>query len=63
MLHKHLETYFSAAVLDGRGEAAIEDLIDAVKFTPVLTGQQTQRSGVAVGEPADDQPLPTSRVR
>lgn len=38
MLHNHLETCFSTAVLDGHGQAAIEELIDAVKFTPALTG-------------------------
>jgi len=57
MLHNHLETCFSAAVLDGRGQAAIEELIDAVKFTPALTGPQAQLSGVAVGEPVGDEPL------
>lgn len=34
MLHNHLETCFSSAVLDGRGQAAIDELVDAVKFTP-----------------------------
>ena len=38
MLHNHLETCFSAAVLDGRGQAAIDELVDAIKFTPALTG-------------------------
>lgn len=52
MLHNHLETCFSAAVHDGRGPAAIEELMDAVKFTPALTGPQAQLNGVAVGEPA-----------
>ncbi len=49
MLHNHLETYFSAAVLDGCRHAAVEELIDAV--TPVVTGPQAQLSGAAVGEP------------
>jgi CsoR family transcriptional regulator, copper-sensing transcriptional repressor len=56
MLHNHLETCFSAAVLDGHGEAAIDELIDALKFTPALTGPQAQLSAVAVGEPADEAP-------
>lgn len=38
MLHNHLETCFSEAVLAGRGERAIEELVDAVKFSPALTG-------------------------
>jgi len=59
MLHNHLETCFSAAVRDGRGHAAIDELIDAVKFTPALTGPQAQLSGTAVGERSDDEPVPT----
>ncbi|HEU4361157.1 MAG TPA: metal-sensitive transcriptional regulator [Mycobacterium sp.] len=50
VLHNHLETCFSAAVLDGRGQKAIDELIDAVKFTPALTGPQAQLSGDAAGE-------------
>jgi CsoR family transcriptional regulator, copper-sensing transcriptional repressor len=53
MLHNHLETCFSAAVLDGRGQAAIDELVDALKFTPALTGPLAQLGGAAVGEPAD----------
>lgn len=58
MLHNHLETCFSTAVLDGRGQPAIEELVDAVKFSPALTGPQARLAGAAVGEPepagADD---------
>lgn len=54
MLHNHLETCFSAAVLKGRGQAAIDELIDALKFTPALTGPQAQLNGAAVGEGADN---------
>lgn len=56
MLHNHLETCFSSAVLDGHGQAAIDELIDAVKFTPALTGPQAQLGGVAVGELNDKEP-------
>ena len=59
MLHNHLETCFSTAVLDGRGQAAIDELVDAVKFTPALTGPQAQLSGAAVGEATGDEPLPS----
>jgi CsoR family transcriptional regulator, copper-sensing transcriptional repressor len=55
MLHNHLETCFSAAVLDGRGQAAIDELVDALKFSPALTGPLAQLSGAAVGESAGDQ--------
>jgi DNA-binding FrmR family transcriptional regulator len=51
MLHNHLETCFSDAVLDGRGQAAIDELVDAVKFSPALTGPQAQVTGAATGEP------------
>ena len=49
-LHNHLETCFSDAVLYGRGQAAIDELVDAVKFTPALTGPQTQLNGSAIGQ-------------
>lgn len=61
MLHNHLETCFSAAVLDGHGQAAIEELLDAVKFTPALTGPLAQLSAVAVGEAADEGPAAEGR--
>lgn len=63
MLHNHLETCFSAAVLDGHGPAAIDELIDALKFTPALTGPQPQTSAVMVGEPADGKPAVEGRLR
>lgn len=50
MLKNHLETCFSTAVLAGRGQAAIEELVDAVKFNPVLTGPEAVLTGTAVGE-------------
>jgi DNA-binding FrmR family transcriptional regulator/copper chaperone CopZ len=49
-LHNHLETCFSDAVLYGRGKAAIDELVDAVKFTPALTGPQPQLNGSAIGQ-------------
>jgi len=54
MLHNHLETCFSTEVQSGRGQAAIEELIDALKFSPALTGPQAQPNGAAVGEPDDE---------
>jgi DNA-binding FrmR family transcriptional regulator len=51
MLHNHLETCFSDAVLDGRGQSAIDELVDAVKFSPALTGREARLTGAAVGEP------------
>lgn len=50
MLHNHLETCFSEAVLAGRGSAAIEELVEAVKFNPVLTGPDAHLGGAAAGE-------------
>ncbi|MGH9249322.1 MAG: metal-sensitive transcriptional regulator [Acidimicrobiales bacterium] len=38
MLHNHLETCFSSAVRGGDADEAIIELVDAVKFTPALTG-------------------------
>ena len=47
MLHNHLETCFSDAVLDGHGATAIEELVDALKFSPALTGPDACISGAA----------------
>jgi DNA-binding FrmR family transcriptional regulator/copper chaperone CopZ len=49
-LHNHLETCFSDAVLYGRGQEAIDELVDAVKFTPALTDPQPQLNGSAIGQ-------------
>jgi DNA-binding FrmR family transcriptional regulator/copper chaperone CopZ len=49
-LHNHLETCFSEAVLFGRGKAAIDELVDAVKFTPASTGPQPQLNGSVIGQ-------------
>lgn len=51
VLRNHLETCFSEAVRDGRGEAAVAELVDAVKFTPALTGPKASVRGKAAGEP------------
>lgn len=45
MLHNHLETCFSEAVLAGRGQQAIDELVDAVKFSPALTGPDPSAGG------------------
>lgn len=50
VLKNHLETCFSEAVTGGRGDAAIAELVDAVKFDPVLTGPGAQVRGSATGE-------------
>jgi DNA-binding FrmR family transcriptional regulator len=42
MLHNHLETCFSEAVMNGRGDQVITELIDALKFSPALTGPTAQ---------------------
>jgi DNA-binding FrmR family transcriptional regulator/copper chaperone CopZ len=36
-MHKHLETCFVEAVIHGREQAAIDELVDAVQFTPAMT--------------------------
>ena len=41
MLYNHLETCFSEAVVAGQGEKAIAELVDALKFSPALTGPDT----------------------
>lgn len=55
ILKNHLETCFSEAVTSGRAQPAIAELLDAVKFNPVLTGAEASIAGAAVGEgPAQD---------
>jgi DNA-binding FrmR family transcriptional regulator len=50
ILRNHLETCFSEAVTEGRGQAAVAELVDAVKFSPALTGPEASLGGEAVGE-------------
>lgn len=50
MLHNHLETCFSDAVLDGRAQPAIDELVESVKFNPALTGPEARVTGASVGE-------------
>lgn len=52
MLHNHLETCFSEAVLDGRAATAIDELVDALKFSPALTGPQ-MRSNATTDDETD----------
>ncbi len=53
ILRNHLETCFSEAVSEGRGRAAIAELMDAVKFDKALTGGEASLAGVATGEGAN----------
>ena len=50
ILRNHLETCFSEAVTEGRAQPAINELVDAVKFNPVLTGADATLGGAATGE-------------
>lgn len=47
VLKNHLETCFSEAVAEGRGQAAVAELVDAVKFNAVLTGPDASLTGTA----------------
>jgi len=50
ILKNHLETCFSDAVSAGRAQPAIAELLDAVKFNPVLTGAEARIGGDAAVE-------------
>ncbi len=50
VLKNHLETCFSEAVAEGRTTAAVAELVDAVKFNPILTGPGASLQGQATGE-------------
>lgn len=45
MLHNHLETCFSQAILGGQGATAIDELVAALKFSPALTGPDACMNG------------------
>jgi CsoR family transcriptional regulator, copper-sensing transcriptional repressor len=51
VLKNHLETCFAEAVSEGRSQAAVAELVDAVKFNPVLTGPEGSLTGAATDEP------------
>jgi DNA-binding FrmR family transcriptional regulator len=53
MLHNHLETCFSQAVLGGQGATAIDELVDALKFSPALTGPDARLNGTTTDEAVD----------
>ncbi len=53
MLHNHLETCFSHAVLGGQGAAVIDELVDALKFSPALTGPDSCLNGTCADEATD----------
>lgn len=40
ILQNHLETCFADAVSGGDGQAAVGELLDALKFSPALTGAE-----------------------
>jgi copper chaperone CopZ len=55
-MHKHLETCFVEAVLYGQEQAAIDELVGAVKFTPTLTAQ-LDIAAIAPGTASDTRQL------
>jgi DNA-binding FrmR family transcriptional regulator len=50
MLHNHLETCFSQAILKGHGPTAIDELVAALKFSPALTGPDAVLNGTTADE-------------
>jgi CsoR family transcriptional regulator, copper-sensing transcriptional repressor len=50
VLKNHLESCFSDAVREGKGPAAVAELVDAVKFTPALTGPKAKVRGETTDE-------------
>jgi DNA-binding FrmR family transcriptional regulator len=53
ILHNHLETCFSDAVLGGKGATVVEELVDALKFSPALTGPDSRLNGTTADEAAE----------
>jgi CsoR family transcriptional regulator, copper-sensing transcriptional repressor len=52
MPRNHLETCFSEAVLDGRATVVIDELVDALKFSPALTGPDSCLNDTVTDEAA-----------
>jgi DNA-binding FrmR family transcriptional regulator len=50
MLRNRLETCFLEAVLRGRGAIAIDELVDALKFSPASTGPDACLNGTTADE-------------
>lgn len=50
ILRNHLETCFSEAIQSGSGDAAIAELVDAIKFNAALTGPDAELFGAQLGE-------------
>lgn len=50
LLHDHLEWYVSDAVRKGGGQAAIEELVGAVKFTAAFTVSNARLMGTELAE-------------
>ena len=50
MLHNHLETCFSQAILKSQGPAVIDELVAALKFSPALTGPDACLNGTTADE-------------
>ena len=61
LLQNHLETCFAQAVAGGEGQAAVAELIDALKFSPALTGADFAAGLVAAGRvpatPPSEEPM------
>src|ERR1700757_1301735 len=53
MFDNHLETCFSKAVLGGKGATVIEELVDALKFSPALTGPDASLNDPTADEAVD----------
>ncbi len=51
ILQNHLETCFSDSVHEGRGVAAVAELLEVLKFDPTLTGPEMGRALSAVDGP------------
>lgn len=58
LLQNHLETCFASAVAHGDGQAAVTELVDALKFSPALTGAdfaaRLTEAGRVAGAPSTD---------
>lgn len=64
-LRQHLETCFSDAMVFGRGQALVDELIDAVQFTPALPGSQaglTESAPSSGGKRANDRILASTTM-
>ncbi len=62
LLQNHLETCVPRALADGRGEQIVSELMEALRYTEVMTGPARSAGGSHLSEARDGQSVPHAPV-